>query len=104
MPLDRVQQWLLPAADLFMVLMWSRPPSGTLRTTRVTTATIALGFAVAVAIGIPGLFLLGFAGAGGAPLALIGAVACLLLAVGALTVAVFGVRQRRLLRRPSGGA
>jgi hypothetical protein len=98
LPMDPWQERLLPSADLFMVLMWSRPPSGTLRTTRVTLATIILGFAVTLAIGVPSLALLVYALATWTPLLLLGAVPCLLLGLGATAVGLFGVRQRLLLR------
>ena len=54
-PLDAWQLRLLPAADRFMALMWSRPGGLSLRTTWVTPATIWLGLAVVVTLGLPGL-------------------------------------------------
>src|SRR3989442_3534111 len=58
-PVDRIQLMLLPVADLFMILMYSRPPGGSLRTARVTLMTIWLAAAVAVPVGIPAPILLG---------------------------------------------
>jgi hypothetical protein len=97
-PIDAWQLRLLPVADRFMGLMWSRPGGLSLRTTWVTPATIGLAAAVIVALGLPGLgaivygianrqFLLAFAG-------LVAAV----LGTGAAAVAIYGVRQRRLRR------
>src|SRR5260370_30757935 len=57
-PVDRIQLMLLPVADLFMILMYSRPPGGSLRTARVTLMTIWLAAAVAVLVGIPAAVLL----------------------------------------------
>jgi hypothetical protein len=95
-PLDPWQLRLLPVADRFMALMWSRPGGLSLRTTWVTPATIWLGLAVVVALGLPGLgaiaygifsrqLLLGF---GGLMAAALGA--------GGGTVALYGIRQRLL--------
>lgn len=83
-----------------MALMWSRPGGLSLRTTWVTPATIWLGLAVVLALGLPGLgaiaygifsrqILLGFGG-----LIAVG------MGAGGCTVAVYGIRQR-LLRRAS---
>lgn len=96
-PIDRVQRLLLPIADLFMILMFSRPPGGSLRTARVTLATIWLAAAVAVVAGIPGLVILvlGLARLQLLPLGvgLLGVA----LGVGSAILAVFGVRQRMLI-------
>ena len=54
-PLDIWQLRLLPLADLFMGLMWSRPGGLSLRTTWVTPATLGLAVAVVIVVGIPGL-------------------------------------------------
>ena len=99
LPLDRLQLRLLPTADLFMIAMLSRPPSGTLRNTRVTLVTIVLALAVTLTIGLPALVLLGYAVVAWKPLLILGGVPCLLLAAGATAVGVFGVRQRLLLRQ-----
>jgi hypothetical protein len=99
LPFDRLQARLLPVADAFMVLMVSRPPSGSLRTTKVTLATILLGAAVAIFVGLPALALLGYAAIRSRPLLLIPGILCLALGLGAAAVTVFGIRQRRLARR-----
>ena len=53
--LDAWQLRLLPLADLFMGLMWSRPGGLSLRTTWVTPATLGLALAVILVVGLPGL-------------------------------------------------
>jgi hypothetical protein len=94
-PLDGFQTRLLPIADLFMALMLSRPPSGSLRTTRVTAATIWLAAATSVLVGIPGVLLMGFAiFRPNALLLLIGLMAAC-LGLGSTSLAVFGIRQRQ---------
>jgi hypothetical protein len=100
-PVDRIQERLLPYADAFMVLMYSRPPSGTLRTTRVTLATILLGLAVGIFVGLPGIFLAGYGLAKFRPLWLLPAALCIAIGAGAAIVAVFGIRQRILISRQS---
>ncbi len=99
LPMDRFQERLLPAADAFMVVMWSRPESGTLRTTRVTLATMILGAAVVLCVGIPAVVLVGYSLARLQLLLLIPGVLCVLLGIGAAAVTVFGIRQRLLARR-----
>ncbi len=97
--LDPLQERLLPVADVVMVLMLSRPQSGSLRDTRVTIVTIYL------AVGVAGfglvLALLGLAlgTVGHQPIWLLPAVILLLLAAGCADLGVFGIRQRRLLAR-----
>jgi hypothetical protein len=97
--MDRLQERLLPVADAFMVVMWSRPSSGSLRDTRVTLATMILGAAVVLAVGIPAVVLLVYALLRLQLLLLVPGVLCLLLGVGAASVTVFGLRQRLLARR-----
>lgn len=96
-PHDRLQSTLLPVADLFMVLMLSRPASGTLRTTRVTLATVWLGGMVAVVGSASGLAL-AISGATEASFvrALLGLLA-LLVGCCAAVLCVYGVRQRLAL-------
>ena len=97
-PFDTMQARLLPVADVVMVLMLSRPASGTLRDTRVTVVTIALALAVA-AVGA-GLAVLGLVLAvGGQPLWGLAALVLLLLALGCADLAAFGLRQRLMIRR-----
>jgi hypothetical protein len=92
---------LLPAADRFMALMWSRPGGLSLRTTWVTPATIWLGLAVVVALGLPGLGAVAYGIATRQVLFAFGGVIAAALGAGGGTVAVYGIRQR-LLRLPVG--
>lgn len=94
-PLDRLQSRLLPVADLVMLVMWSRPPSGTLRTTRVTQATIWLSTAVAVVTGGFALLLMSDVLRGANLLLLIPALLAATLAAGSTCLAAFGIRQHR---------
>jgi hypothetical protein len=97
-PLDRRQLRLLPLADLFMGLMWSRPGGLSLRTTWVTPATIWLGIAAIVLVGLPGIAAIAFGLATVQPLFIVAGVVAIALALGAGTVAVYGIRQRSLAR------
>jgi hypothetical protein len=86
---------VIPVADAFMIAMFSRPASGTLRTTWVTPSTYWLTLATFLgAVIIAGLLLSGLIGAV-TGLSIIGVVICLLFAVGAGAVAVVGNCQRR---------
>ncbi len=95
-PLDRVQLRLLPVANLFMGLMWSRPGGLSLRTTWVTPATIWLGIAAIVLVGFPGVGAIGYGLAAGQILYVAAGALAITLAVGAGTVALYGIRQRIL--------
>jgi hypothetical protein len=97
-PIDEWQLRLLPIADRFMALMWSRPGGLSLRTTWVTPATIALAAAVIVAVGLPGLGAIVYGIANRQILLTLGGLVAAVLGVGAAAVAVYGVRQRRLRR------
>jgi hypothetical protein len=97
-PLDRLQLRLLPVADLFMALMWSRPGGLSLRTTWVTPATIALAVAVVPLVGLPGVAALAYGLTTGGILFMVGGLIALALTAGAATTAVYGLRQRRLAR------
>jgi hypothetical protein len=92
-PLDALQRLLLPVADRFMVLMWSRPPSGTLRDTRVTLVSLVLA-ALTVLLGGPGGVALIAAGFHAWWLIPVGLIAEL-VALGSLALLLYGVRQRR---------
>ena len=96
-PLDAWQLRLLPVADRFMALMWSRPGGLSLRTTWVTPATIWLGLAVVVALGFPGLGAVVYGVASRQVLVVLGGVVAAALGAGGGTVALYGIRQRRLL-------
>ena len=89
-PLPGWARALLPAADLFMVVLFSRPPTGTLRTTWVTPATLQLGAVLAVIGVLSGAFLIWAGGTG----ALLGA-ALVVFGLGCASVALVGVAQRR---------
>jgi hypothetical protein len=81
---------LVPVADLFMLLMVSRPATGSLRRTWVTPATLYLCVATLVLGVVLAVRLLG-----GGAVAQIGGVALLLIAAGAGAVAAVGLAQRR---------
>jgi hypothetical protein len=96
-PLDRIQLLLLPVADLFMILMYSRPPGGSLRTARVTPVTIGLAAAVAVLAGIPAAVLLVNAMARLQPVLIVIGLLGVAIGLGSAVLAVFGIRQRILI-------
>ena len=94
-PPGRLGTAVLPVADFFMLAMFSKPPSGTLRTTWVTPSTYWMTIGTFIgAIVIGALLVSGVVG----PLTTIsiaGVAICLLFAVGAGSVAVIGGIQRR---------
>jgi len=98
-PLDAWQLRLLPLADLFMALMWSRPGGLSLRTTWVTPATLGLALAVILVVGLPGLGAIAYGAANRQLLVLLGGVVASALGIGAAAVALYGIRQRRLSAR-----
>jgi hypothetical protein len=79
-----------------MALMWSRPGGLSLRTTWVTPATIGLGMAVFVALGLPGLGAVVYGATGRQVLVVVGGLVAAALGIGGGTVALYGIRQRRL--------
>jgi hypothetical protein len=86
---------VLPVADLFMLAMFSKPPSGTLRTTWVTPSTYFMTIGSCIgALVIAGLLLSGVIGRI-TTISIVGVVICLLFAVGAGSVAFVGGGQRR---------
>ena len=95
-PLDTWQLRLLPLADLFMGLMWSRPGGLSLRTTWVTPATLALAAAVVPFAGFGGLGGIAYGVANRQLLLVLGGLIALVLGIGAATVALYGIRQRTL--------
>jgi len=97
-PLDAWQLRLLPVANRFMALMWSRPGGLSLRTTWVTPATIWLGLAVLAALGLPGLGAVAYGIASRQLLLALGGSVAAALGAGGGTVALYGIRQRRLPR------
>jgi hypothetical protein len=98
-PLDAWQLRLLPLADLFMGLMWSRPGGLSLRTTWVTPATLGLALAVILVVGLPGLGAIAYGAANRQVLVLVGGLVASALGIGAAAVALYGIRQRRLSAR-----
>lgn len=89
-PLPRWASAVLPLADLFMVLLVSRPPTGTLGTTWVTPSTLWLSAA---------LLVLGVAGGGlllpRSGLETLAGAAAVLLGLGCGSIALVGLAQRR---------
>ena len=95
-PLDPWQLRLLPLADRFMALMWSRPGGLSLRTTWVTPATIGLSLAVVAVLGLPGVGVLAYGIMTGQVLLALGGLIAAALGAGGGTVALYGIRQRLL--------
>ncbi len=79
-----------------MSLMWSRPGGLSLRNTWVTPATIWLTAAVVALLGIPGLAAISYGIASHQMLLAVGGMIAAVLGAGAGTVAIYGIRQRRL--------
>lgn len=99
--LPRGTRWLLRPADLFMLAMLSRPVSGTLRTTWVTPATLALCVVTALA-GLPlGAAALAGGVVSGRALRLVAGAVLVTVALGSVSVALVGALQRR--ERSPGG-
>jgi hypothetical protein len=91
----RFEAAVIPVADAFMIAMFSRPPSGTLRTTWVTPSTYWMTLATFLgAVVIAGLLLSGLIGSI-TTISLVGVAICLLFAIGAGAVAIVGNCQRR---------
>jgi len=84
---------LLPVADAFMLLMLSRPESGSLRTTWVTPATLWL-CALMVVVGVP-LGATALAAGSGHLLRVVAGVVIIALALGSAAVLAVGAMQRR---------
>jgi hypothetical protein len=95
---DRIQAHLLPIADAFMGLMLSRPGGLSLRTTRVTIVTIWLSSGTAVFSVAAGLAVVSAALRGHVWLLLVGAVAAAGMAFGSGCLALYGIRQRWVIR------
>jgi len=91
------------AADVFMVLMISRPRSGSIGRTWVTPSTMWLSAALAVIGTALGIVAIAMADAGGgwATARVVGP-AILLWSAGAACVAIVGFAQRRLEQRAGG--
>ena len=79
-----------------MVAMFSKPPSGTLRTTWVTPSTYWMTLATFLgAVVIAGVAALRPHRQPSPAISIVGVVICLLFAVGAGSVAIVGADQRR---------
>src|SRR5690348_3077645 len=90
--LGKVASCMVPLADLCMILMLSRPATGSLRHTWVTPATYWLAWTTAIlglALGID-LLITGSS---------FWAILVLVLSIGFLAIAVIGADQRRRARR-----
>jgi len=86
---------LVPAADVFMWLMLSRPEGQTLATTWVTPATLLLAAAASGVALLAATVLLLHAGSWSALLVVSGCIACVAFAAGGASLLVVGVAQRR---------
>jgi ABC-type proline/glycine betaine transport system permease subunit len=95
-PPGRLASVVLPVADFFMLAMFSKPPSGTLRTTWVTPATYWMTLATFLGAFVIGALLVSGVLGSLTSLSVVGVVICLLFAVGAGSVAIVGAEQRRL--------
>src|ERR1700729_4362376 len=81
---------IIPVADAFMLAMFSKPPSGTLRTTWVTPSTYWMTIGTSLgALVIAVLLLSGVIGRI-TTISIVGVVVCLLFAIGAGSVALIG--------------
>lgn len=86
---------MLPVADFFMLAMFSKPASGTLRTTWVTPSTYWMTIGTSIgALVIAVLLLSGLIGRI-TTLSIFGVLICLFFAIGAGAVALVGGGQRR---------
>ena len=86
---------LVPVADLFMAALLSRPATGSLATTWVTSATLLL--AAACLAGMAALIAVLGANAGhwSGLVTVLGMIACVAFGAGAISVLIVGVDQRR---------
>src|SRR2546430_7603620 len=94
-PLPWLGRVLLPLADLFMILMASRPRSGSLRTTWVTPATVGLCVVTVVGGVLLDVLVLRVGVGERSATAFIGAAVVAVLVVGSACVAAIGIAQRR---------
>ena len=85
--------WVVVIADVFMVLMVSRPASGSLRNTWVTPASLWLCTSVAICGLLLALAELGSPAGGG--WRALGAIVLLIVTVGSASVSAVGFLQRR---------
>jgi hypothetical protein len=94
-PPGRLEAVVLPVADAFMLAMFSKPPSGTLRTTWVTPSTFWMSItSCAGAVVIAVLLLSGVIGQL-TTISIIGSILCIVFAIGSGSVAIVGAAQHR---------
>ncbi|HEY2353796.1 MAG TPA: hypothetical protein VGH79_02710 [Gaiellaceae bacterium] len=97
-PVPELPAWgaaVIPAADLFMVLLLSRPETGSLRSTWVTPATLVLGATTGLAsIACLVLVIADLSGL----LRVVAALGLAFFAAGSLCLAVVGLAQRAARR------
>jgi hypothetical protein len=98
-PPTGLQARLLPAADLVMVLLYSRSRAGSLRSVRLRWSTITLAAAVFAVAGAGSMTLLIHAVASINVLFILGGVLAAALAIAGGILALFGVLQRLAVRR-----
>ena len=97
-PVPPLPAWALavmPLADRFMVVLVSRPPTGTLRTTWVTPATLQLCSVLSVVCGVIGAVLLASGIVRLEVRAVVFGVLLVAFGAGCLSVALVGIAQRR---------
>jgi len=99
-PLPQLGRLLLPLADLFMILLLSRPQSGSLRTTWVTPATLALCVATVVVGVLLVVAIVWRTGGGSGLAALVEGCVVVALTAGSACVAVIGILQRQQQQAP----
>jgi len=92
---------LLPIADAFMIALFSKPPSGTLRTTWVTPATLWLTAISGAGAAVLAIALAVSSANGNGGVILAGVVISAVYAIGALAVATVGIDQRRRRAPPA---
>ncbi len=96
-PMDPIQSRLLPFADLFMGMMWSRPRGLSLEEAWVTPATMVLGLLMGT-LGLVGGLAVLFYGASRSWTWIVAALVMFGLALGAGVLGLYGIRQRVLDR------
>src|SRR3984893_18883231 len=85
-PPGRFGSAVIPVADAFMLAMFSKPPSGTLRTTWVTPSTYWMTLATFVGAMVIGALLISGVVGSITTMSIVGVVICLLFAIGAGSV------------------
>lgn len=98
-----LQARLLPAADFVMTLLYSRSRAGSLRSVRITLATICLAAVVFLLAGALAVALTLNALAPLNLLLLLAALAAAAVSLAGAVLAAYGVLQRRTIRPAAGG-